>query len=176
MKAPKNIDWIINWIKTERIQRRMYEERNAPSLDDLYAKFEKDNVDEKDRWDHKQFKKALWNYCDMQDGIKINPHKKGKTVSARRWLKGKFKQQKEHILIITDNDDKLEKKVLEAWRKKMKEQEMTDEQLTAHFEELFARQEKEEKDLSKEMKFSDEDVKGLKKFNKFSKYKIKDFK
>jgi hypothetical protein len=52
MKASKNIDWIINWIKTERIERRMYWEINAPSLDDLYAKFEKDNVDEKDRWDH----------------------------------------------------------------------------------------------------------------------------
>lgn len=172
MKAPKNIDWIINWIKTERIQRRMYEERNAPSLDDLYAKFEKDNVNEKDRWDHKQFKKALWNYCDMQDGIKINPHKKGKTVSARRWLKGKFKQQKEHILIITDNDDKLRKEMLEAWSKKMKEQEMTDEQLTAHLEKIMAREQKE----LPSMKFTAEDFKYLKKFNNWDSSKFKDFK
>lgn len=174
MKAPKNIDWIINWIKTERIERRMNEETNAPSLDDLYAKFEKDNVDEKDRWDFKQFKKALWNYCDMQDGVKINPHKKGKTVSARRWLKGKFKQQKEHILIITDNDDKLRKEMLEAWSKKMKEQEMTDEQSIDYFKEIIEREEKKEKELAKEMKFTDEDVKELKKFNKFK--GIKDFK
>jgi len=72
---------------------------NGISLEDFYEDFKNsfdDHVVEK--WDQTRFNQGLWKICHEYKWI-YNPHKNGKTLSQKRWLVGKRKQQKPFVKI-----------------------------------------------------------------------------
>ena len=90
------VDWIENYVRTNTTLQQ-----DGVSFMSIYTDFDKD-FDESivDKWETKRFHKALFKICEWNKW-NYNPHRNGKTLSQKRWLKGSKGNQISWVKIVT---------------------------------------------------------------------------
>ena len=90
------VDWIENYVRTNTTLQQ-----DGVSFMSIYTDFDKD-FDESivDKWETKRFHKALFKICEWNKW-NYNPHRNGKNLSQKRWLKGSKGNQVPWVKIVT---------------------------------------------------------------------------
>lgn len=104
-------DWFDEWVDSERVQQNAHV-GDGIAIKRLFSAFQEARPDAP--WGLDDFKKALYNYCLDRKDIGYNEHlaSKGKTLSARRMLKGPRGAQTEHVILTKQGESIVKKKTL----------------------------------------------------------------
>lgn len=77
------VEWFENYCKSYKVELKQ-----GKPLMDMYTDFDNHFDDDViSKWDSTRFNKSLFKICEWNKW-EYNPHKKGKTVSSKRWLHG----------------------------------------------------------------------------------------
>lgn len=100
--------WMNGWITTKRVEGGFHQD-NGISEEELFKAFAIDCPELSWDVELQDFHRIFFEFVNMTEGYHYNNHlaRKGDTKSARRWLVGGRNNQKNHIKVTCDFDEKV---------------------------------------------------------------------